>query len=77
MRKSVQNTLPFVFCEQLLMRSPKFAPNHRVGLSRPLDGKIDVHLRAKICLVPTYTIDKPWRFRCSLPDRAHGIAPRI
>ena len=45
--------------------------------SRPLAGKTVVHLRAKICLVPTYTINKPWRLRCPLPDRAHGIAPRI
>ena len=33
-RESVQNTLPFVFCEQLLMSSLKFAPQHRVGLFR-------------------------------------------
>jgi len=57
----VQNTLPFVFCEQLLMSSLKFAPKHRVGFSRPLAGKMDVYLRAKICLISTYTINKPWR----------------
>jgi hypothetical protein len=70
----VQNTLPFVFCEQLALNLRR---NIAWGFSRPLAGKMEVHLRAKICLVPTYTINKPWRFRCSLPDRAHGIAPRI
>jgi hypothetical protein len=53
----------------------QFPPKHCVGFSGP--GKAVIHLRAKICLVPTYTINKPWRLRCPLPDRAHGVAPRI
>jgi hypothetical protein len=59
------------------MAAIKFPPKHRVGFFQTLAGKTVVHLRAKICLVPTYTINKPWRLRYPLPDRAHGIAPRI